>query len=174
MPSGRTHDALTVTTGILGIPVVAAFMIPGETSLGILGTALAGYLISGLACSPDMDTESVVYYRWGFLRWLWFPYQFLIPHRSRLSHGLLLGPAIRLVYLGLIFWAWMALVAVSSETGALWWAVILEWDGSLYFLAGWVASSMLHSIADIVVSAYKKSSKRKSATRRTNVWRGRN
>jgi uncharacterized metal-binding protein len=48
---------------------------------------------------PDLDIHSVQFKRWGFLGWLWIPYQRLIPHRSLLSHGAIVGTLGRVVYL---------------------------------------------------------------------------
>ena len=47
---------------------------------------------------PDLDTHSKQYTRWGFLCYLWYPYQAFFKHRSRWSHGLIFGTFIRVVY----------------------------------------------------------------------------
>ena len=50
--------------------------------------------------SPDLDLVSRPFKRWGLLRWFWLPYQKLIPrHRHWISHGPVIGSAVRLVYL---------------------------------------------------------------------------
>jgi uncharacterized metal-binding protein len=170
MPSGNTHDMLTITTGILAIPVMGVVLEPSPQSIGLIMTAVSAHFISGLACSPDMDTQSIVYYRWGFLRWIWYPYQVLIPHRNRISHGLLLGPLFRLFYLGLVGWIMLSLLASTSAQAASWWQAMREWSGGRYFVAGWCTGSMLHSLADIVVSSLKSKSnkhwKRRPAQKR--------
>ena len=57
------------------------------------------FLFSGLMFGPDLDIYSVQYKRWGYLRWLWIPYQKTLKHRSFFSHGLIIGTTIRLIYL---------------------------------------------------------------------------
>lgn len=47
---------------------------------------------------PDLDTQSVQYTRWSIFRFLWFPYKVVFAHRSRWSHGLIFGTAIRVIY----------------------------------------------------------------------------
>src|SRR5437868_12082452 len=59
---------------------------------------LRAYLVSGLMFSPDLDLRSAPYRRWRKLRWIWLPYQRLVPHRSWISHSLLFGPLIRVLY----------------------------------------------------------------------------
>ena len=49
-----------------------------------------------------MDIHSKQYTRWGALRVFWWPYQKMLPHRSRLSHGIILGPAVRIIYFCLV------------------------------------------------------------------------
>jgi uncharacterized metal-binding protein len=60
---------------------------------------IAAHLFSGLLLSNDLDIYSRIYRRWGPLRFLWYPYQKLVAHRSWLSHNPLAGPLLRLLYL---------------------------------------------------------------------------
>jgi uncharacterized metal-binding protein len=71
------------------------------TSAPLTSTLLVvgAYLFSGLLLSNDLDTYSRPYRRWGPLRMLWYPYQCLVAHRSILSHGVLIGPLLRVLYL---------------------------------------------------------------------------
>ena len=59
---------------------------------------LGSYLASGLIFSPDLDLRSAPYKRWRQMRWIWIPYQRMVPHRSWISHSLLFGPLIRVLY----------------------------------------------------------------------------
>jgi uncharacterized metal-binding protein len=68
---------------------------PWGTTMLVVGS----YLFSGLWLSNDLDIYSRIYRRWGPLRFLWYPYQRLIAHRSWVSHGLVVGPLLRVVYL---------------------------------------------------------------------------
>jgi uncharacterized metal-binding protein len=95
MASGRNHDrAIYFATPIVFGVGTSYFGI----ELGLI--AGAAHYVGGLMLSPDLDLVSRPYKRWGFLRWLWLPYQRLIPrHRHWLSHGPVIGSAVRLLYL---------------------------------------------------------------------------
>lgn len=94
MPSGRTHDAITF---LLTVPAcVATFA--ATRDVWSSATVGAAFLFGGLMFGPDLDTVSRQYSRWFFLRFLWFPYRSFFNHRSRFSHGLILGALIRVVY----------------------------------------------------------------------------
>lgn len=99
MPSGRTHDAITL---LLAVPALgAAYSATGELADSII--VAVSFLFGGLMFGPDLDTLSRQYSRWFVFRFLWFPYRVFFKHRSRFSHGLLFGALIRVVYfLGII------------------------------------------------------------------------
>src|ERR1051325_8402859 len=103
MPSGKTHDAITL---MLAAPTfVAAWGLTGSVSLAVVATV--AMLFGGLMFGPDLDIQSRQYTRWGPLRLLWWPYKVAFRHRSRWSHGIIFGTLIRVVY----FAAVVALVA---------------------------------------------------------------
>lgn len=94
MPSGKTHDAVTI---VLAVPAFAvAYAATGVVWPAVLVTA--GFLFGGLMFGPDLDTSSVQFTRWSVLRVLWFPYRSFFRHRSRWTHGLLFGTLLRVVY----------------------------------------------------------------------------
>jgi uncharacterized metal-binding protein len=115
MPSGRTHDAITI---LLAAPVAgAAWAATGE--VGTTAVLTASFLFGGLMFGPDLDTVSKQHPRWGIFRIIWSPYRACFRHRSRWSHGLLFGTLIRVVYfLGVLtvvsFGAAYALAAYSG------------------------------------------------------------
>lgn len=87
------------------------------TTAMVLGGSFA---FSGLMFSGDLDLKSVQYKRWGWFRWIWIPYQKMVPHRSPLSHGPVLGLATRLIYLSLwlmilFFLFWQGAVYLEQE-----------------------------------------------------------
>ena len=94
MPSGKTHDAVTF---LLTMPVLAAVWRVTENVPVSVAIAIA-FLFGGLMFGPDLDTFSKQYTRWGFFRFLWYPYQAFFKHRSRWSHGLIFGTFLRVVY----------------------------------------------------------------------------
>jgi uncharacterized metal-binding protein len=94
MPSARTHDFITL---ILAAPTAAvAYELTADW--GLTAVATAAMLFGGLMFGPDLDIQSKQYARWGPFRFLWWPYRVILPHRSRFSHGILLGTLIRVVY----------------------------------------------------------------------------
>ena len=95
MPSGRTHDAITF---LLAAPAFAAgYLFTHSVVSGAV--VAAAFVFGGLMFGPDLDTVSRQYSRWSIFRFLWFPYRSFFPHRSRFSHGLILGALIRVIYL---------------------------------------------------------------------------
>ncbi|MBV9960138.1 MAG: metal-binding protein [Acidobacteria bacterium] len=106
MPSGKTHDAITV---MLAVPTfAAAWGVAG--SLGLATIVTCAMLFGGLMFGPDLDIQSRQYTRWGVFRFLWWPYKVLFRHRSRWSHGIIFGTLIRVVYFALV----IALVVAAA------------------------------------------------------------
>ncbi|WP_017328021.1 metal-binding protein [Synechococcus sp. PCC 7336] len=101
MPSGRTHDRITLWS--LPAVTLVAGLLSGSAAIAL--AVGAAFLFSGLMFSGDLDTRSHQYQRWLWLRWIWLPYRRLCKHRSVWSHGPILGTGIRIVYLAL----WLAL-----------------------------------------------------------------
>lgn len=95
MPSGKTHDAITV---VLALPIfTAAWYASGSVIFGAV-IAVAS-LFGGLVFSPDLDTHSKQYTRWGPMRFVWLPYRLFFKHRSRFTHGIVFGTILRTIYL---------------------------------------------------------------------------
>ncbi len=93
MASGQQHDRATCW---LALPYGLLWW-PWLGPLGTVVSALA-FLIGGLWLSPDLDTNSRPYQRWGPLRWLWWPYRKTLRHRSILSHTPVVGTLVRVGY----------------------------------------------------------------------------
>ena len=107
MPSGKTHDFITL---LLAPPTfVVAWGLTRSLTLAAVVTGAT--LFGGFMFGPDLDIQSRQYTRWGALRFLWFPYKVAFRHRSRLTHGILLGTLIRVVYFTLALAA-LVLLAV--------------------------------------------------------------
>jgi uncharacterized metal-binding protein len=126
MPSGRTHDVVTV---MLTAPAFAA----SYSFSGSLATASAvagAFVFGGLMFGPDLDTASRQYSRWSFFRVLWVPYRGFFKHRSRFSHGLVFGALIRVVYfLGVI-----SLIALAITLGT---AMVSREDSIASIYSAW-------------------------------------
>ncbi len=95
MPNHKTHDKI----GLVVTPVLAAVSVYSGQSLVNTTALVTGFLLSTYYLSPDLDLNSRIYHRWGLLRFIWFPYQKLIKHRSWLSHSGPVSATIRLLYL---------------------------------------------------------------------------
>jgi uncharacterized metal-binding protein len=175
MASYKTHDWVTILSACaLGptcywainryAPQVAGYALasaPLTTTLLVVGA----YLFSGLLLSNDLDTYSRPYKRWGPLRLLWLPYQRLVAHRSVLSHGVLIGPLLRVLYL----YAMVELLLLVASAVATWAGysaqmlavghhifgnallyLVLHPQVSVPLLAGLVLGGLAHSLIDLL------------------------
>lgn len=173
MPSGRTHDRITLWI----LPVVAVLTF-GQTQSGILTLLVSGgFLFGGLMFGPDLDIYSRQFQRWGFLRWIWIPYQKSLRHRSFLSHGPIIGTALRSLYLSLwiiILGGLVILIADLLGVETTGWktstklalASVSQYKAEgIALLLGLELGAMSHSLSDWGGSAVKrfKNSKSKAA-----------
>jgi len=100
MSNGQVHDRVT---WYIFIPFGGlCWAVSHEIKLALI--CALGFLFGGLMFGPDLDTKSVQYKRWGWLRFLWIPYQKMGGHRSFVtqSHDSLLGVVWRVLYLAII------------------------------------------------------------------------
>ena len=167
MPSGKTHDIITVVGAVVSAPVWWYLTTePRDYSVG--GTLVGSILFSGLMLSPDLDLDSSIYHRWGPLKWLWLPYQKLVPHRSFLSHSML-GALLRIGYFLLMIWGLSHLVSLGVEKSGIGHLRPLpspvELFQGLYTterrhlemgIIGLLIGTVLHTGADTVVTFLKK------------------
>ena len=98
MASGKSHDRATVylSAGALPLLIIPQFL-PPETAISLS----LGIYLGGLYLSPDLDLgKSNPTNRWKQLKlaWLWGLYR-RFPHRSRYTHTVFVGTALRLLYL---------------------------------------------------------------------------
>src|SRR5436190_9049930 len=94
MPSGKTHDAITL---ILAAPAFAVTY-AATNSFPLSIVVAAAFIFGGIMFGPDLDTVSRQYSRWLIFRFIWLPYRRFFKHRSRFSHGLIFGALGRVVY----------------------------------------------------------------------------
>jgi uncharacterized metal-binding protein len=169
MPNARTHDLITLVTAA-GANVAYFTCIPHpETTLAVLFTA--SYIFAGYACAGDLDLNSTEYKRWGRLRFVWWPYQKLIPHRSPLSHGLVVGGLFRIFYLlcMLLFLSWggaflYSLYMKTVNPTAFTRQNVLTLDAFVRAhpyqvmagLSGFILAGTVHSISDFISTWLKK------------------
>lgn len=185
MPSGRTHDRITLYSLL---PMVGSVALATQS---LVQTALfgGGFLFSGLMFGPDLDIHSLPYKRWGPMRWIWLPYRKAMAHRSMLSHGPLLGTLFRIFYLAawLLFFAAVAVVCWAQLQSPEDWKTIalVQLEGglrrlqqelllypleALLLFLGLEAGAMSHALSDWSGSTVKrwrrKRLKRMAAKRR--------
>ncbi len=160
MPSGRTHDKITLWC----LPLIAGFAFLATNSLPLTMITALSFLVGGFMLGPDLDIRSIQYKRWGLLRWIWLPYQKTLRHRSRLSHGPIVGTALRVVYLAV----WIALFTIAiAEILNLLWDAQLTWQNLSvtfrflinHYLTEWLAiliglelGAISHSVSDVIGS----------------------
>jgi uncharacterized metal-binding protein len=131
---------------------------------------VTSYLFSGLMFSPDLDTNSRPYKRWGPVRWLWLPYRMLVPHRHWVSHSMVVGPLLRVIYfIGAVALLFALGVGIANlfrpidPTGALrlLGTDLVTWFKQnpvpvAYAVLGLVLGGAAHTIADVVFSRIKR------------------
>ena len=165
MPSGRTHDRITLWS----LPLIAtlAFKVTADILLTLIVSG--GFLFGGFMFGPDLDIHSVQYKRWGWFRWIWIPYRGSMRHRSMLSHGPIMGTTLRVLYLSL----WLGLLGIGiieilnslGHTEVTWTDVstgmgqaiqtyIREW---IALLVGIELGALSHYLSDWLVSALRRS-----------------
>jgi uncharacterized metal-binding protein len=174
MPGARAHDVITIITGMALVPIsfAAHARIGALPDAALRGSAIlvGAHLLSGIMFSPDLDLDSAIDDRWGIFFWIWRPYMWAVPHRSRwLSHGLVFPPLLRLLY----FYVTVALLLIGAA-----WAlakvgiaipdlhirlrdflirIAAEQPREMRaFLLGFITGSAAHSIADWLVTGGKR------------------
>jgi uncharacterized metal-binding protein len=96
MPSGETHTVINL--GLLAVIIAAAIIIFSASIKGVVLFAV-GFLFSTLFLSPDLDLkDNCSSNNWGFFKLIWRPFSFFSSHRG-ISHSLIFGPLIKLLYL---------------------------------------------------------------------------
>ena len=193
MPSGRTHDRITLWT----LPVVGGLALGLTRSSSLTLILCAGFLVGGLLFGPDLDIHSVQFKRWGWFRWIWIPYRGSLKHRSPLSHAPITGTFVRILYLlawvGAASFFGLALLNQIWQLGWTWGDIGGVMGRSLQkhawawltFCGGLELGALSHYTADYVVSSSKqfktkgwraflpKTSKSRRPRRRTTASRKR-
>jgi uncharacterized metal-binding protein len=171
MPSGQTHDRITIWS----MPLVAGVTFVSTRSSNMTLLVAGGFMFGGLMFGPDLDIYSRQFQRWGFLRWIWLPYQKSLRHRSFLSHGPIIGTTLRVVYLTsfllvvgiLVLVVFAKLGNMALNWGDVWRSVgrflrsaslsLFLYYGEFFALfVGFELGAMSHSLSDWGNSAYKR------------------
>lgn len=175
MPSGRTHDRITF---VCLVPVVVLGLLISRDFFLTLILA-ATFVFSGLMFGPDLDIHSVQYNRWGCFKPLWLPYRKMLRHRSIFSHGPVIGTVLRLIYLLTIV---IVLAMVGVAIAQIIWGFPWNWQTFIHNVVNLIATkynsqaitagiglelgAMSHALSDSLVSAYKRSRKKRPVAKK--------
>jgi uncharacterized metal-binding protein len=169
MPSGKTHDAITL---MLAVPTAAvAWFVTWDAAATVVATL--AMLFGGFMFGPDLDIDSKQYRRWGPVRRIWLPYRAALKHRSRLSHGIVFGTAFRVLYFLVVVGVTLSVALVVRDVylyqlpiapnlaarGAadVWTAVSgVEPRCSIAAFAGLWLGAASHTLADVIGSTLKQ------------------
>ncbi len=141
MPGYNTHRIFNY---IIFIAVVLSINSSGLFYLSpiqLLAIGLGFYLGTEFI-TPDLDTHSSAYKRWGRLRILLLPYKWFFKHRKS-SHNIFSGAIVRIFYITAIIAGFYFLIfkSLSFEN-------ILSPVHIIIFLGGLIAANALHVILD--------------------------
>ena len=148
MSSGQAHDIITIVTSIPCICVIAFFF-------GIFPALYFGlaYLFAGFAFNGDLDILSQTYHRWLILKYIWIPYR-RFGHRSRLTHGFIIGTIIRLLWIAPIV---IGILYLCNVTYPVFVSYLINHLGVfIWSIIGLESGAMSHTIADMMSTTWKK------------------
>ena len=109
-------------------------------SPGLLLAIGLGFYIGTEFVTPDLDTDSSAYKRWGKLKILMLPYKWLFKHRQS-SHNIFYGAIVRILYISVIILGVYYLLFRSFPPE-------LSPVHVLFFLIGIIIANALHVILD--------------------------
>jgi len=115
MPGDEAHVAWSERMAFVAGVVLYASGVELLYILGMVGV----FLFGAKYVSPDLDIQSKPYHRWGIFRILWYPFLKLVPHRSKWSHHIILGPISVVAY-------FMLLVLIACEVLNTYWLPVVE------------------------------------------------
>jgi uncharacterized metal-binding protein len=151
MATGEKHAAITQTLALSTVVALAYAM--GDVSTAVLA---GGGCLAGLLIEPDLDVDGITQSERLLLKnilplgivWyiLWYPYAWVIPHRSKVSHFPILGTLGRVLHLSLWVFAIAALLGQADALYAWLQTVPLPYWAAL--AAGLAVADVGHWFAD--------------------------
>lgn len=141
MPGYNTHRIFNYLVFIAAVLSVyySGILHFNQVQLLVIGL---GFYIGTEFVTPDLDTDSAAYKRWGRLRILMLPYKWLFKHRQS-SHDIFYGAVIRIFYITAIIAGFYYLIFKSFSLEN-----ILSPAYIIIFLGGIIAANALHVILD--------------------------
>ena len=142
MPSGKTHDKITIVFLPILILILYFLNIPNISLIIICGFLFSSFMFNG-----DLDIVSRPYNRWLFLKIIWIPYQSIFSHRSTFTHGLVIGTLVRLLYIMILPISYMYFNNIDFS-------FLYTNQLLISFYIGLEIGSALHTISDKTVSFF--------------------
>ena len=105
----------------------------------------SGFYIGTEFVTPDLDTDSAAYKRWGKLKILVLPYKWIFKHRQS-SHNIIYGAIVRLLYITVIILGFYYLTFKSLPYDMRLPSVFV-----IIFLSGIIVANALHVILDSMI-----------------------
>ena len=105
----------------------------------------SGFYIGTEFVTPDLDTDSAAYKRWGKLKILMLPYKWIFKHRQS-SHNIIYGAIVRVLYITVIILIFYYLIFKSLPFDMMLPSVFV-----IIFLSGIIAANALHVILDSMI-----------------------
>ena len=138
MPNAKSHDSITYITSVIIFCTSLMFLPILNSIILLISYVFAGYMFNG-----DLDVHSKPYTRWGLLKFIWIPYQRLFKHRSKYTHGFIIGTLIRLL------WILIIPIIIIYFSNIIVIPLMLQYKFQIItFLIGLEMGAMSHSIAD--------------------------
>jgi uncharacterized metal-binding protein len=141
MPGYNTHRIFNYLIFIAVVLSLNSFGILHLSPIQLLDIGL-GFYIGTEFVTPDLDTDSSAYKRWGRLRILVLPYKWLFKHRQS-SHNIFYGAIVRILYISAIIAIFYYLIFKSFSLENILFPVYI-----IIFLGGIIAANALHVILD--------------------------
>jgi len=169
MAEGKTHDNIMIIS-LVPVFLTGVYLFKFTMTGAFIFTIFAGF--SQFMFGPDLDSKkSFQYKRWGLLKTIWLPYRVIFPHRSKFSHGIITGPAFRIIYLLIVwflfFWLMNYLVYKAFGFDLLFAAKILiayivgffktlnSYNYIVPIVAGIFAGAAIHTLTDKFTTFFK-------------------
>ncbi len=108
-------------------------------------TLILGFYIGTEFITPDLDTNSTAYKKWGKLRFLILPYKWLFKHRGS-SHSIILGALVRILYI-----TFLLLVSYFFIFKSFPLEMTFYFEYILIFIIGVACANALHVILDEIL-----------------------
>jgi uncharacterized metal-binding protein len=144
MPAYNIHRLFNYAIFI----IIVFFLYSGKIlsfSMWHLIAITSGFYIGTEFITPDLDTDSAAYKRWGKLKILMLPYKWAFKHRQS-SHNIIYGAIVRLMYITAIILGFYYLIFKSLPYDMMLPSVFV-----IIFLSGIIAANVLHVILDSII-----------------------